>query len=164
MLKILVPTDYSSCSIAALKHAASLAHGSDDTMLILHVVESGSPLELPDSSKEQDPLRQDVALLLRSFSECKPPLRFEERRMEGFPVSAILSTAAEEHVDMIVMGTSGRTGLKRLLLGSVAEEVTRRSPCPVLTLKAQHNEKNGEAMAEINDNRAQPVGIRGVAS
>jgi type II secretory ATPase GspE/PulE/Tfp pilus assembly ATPase PilB-like protein len=139
MFKILVPTDYSNCSIAALKQAGALARGADGMLLIMHVVENGS---VPDLKTEQDPTHQEMANLLQSFSESNPPLRYEERHVEGIPVSAILSVATEEKADLIVMGTSGRSGLKRLILGSVAEEVTRRAPCPVLTLKAQKEEHN----------------------
>ena len=140
MVKILVPTDFSSSSVAALKQAASLARGADSMLLILHVIENGSATLATDLKSNPDPLRQDIALLLQSFSESKPPLRYEERRVEGIPVPTILATAEQEKPDLIVMGTTGRSGLKRLLMGSVAEEVTRRAPCPVLTLKAKNNE------------------------
>ena len=144
MFKILVPTDYSSSSVAALKQAGALARGADGTLLVLHVVENGSSLE---SLAEQDPSRKDLSLVLQSFSGSNPPLRYEERYVEGIPAPAILSVAAEEKADMIVMGTTGRSGLKRLILGSVAEEVTRRASCPVLTLKSVNEESNGEAPA-----------------
>ena len=144
MFKILVPTDYSNCSVAALKQAGALARGADGLLLIMHVVENGSA---PDTSDEHDPLKKDIALLLQSFSGSNPPLRYEERFVEGIPVSAILSVAAEEKVDLIVMGTTGRSGLKRLILGSVAEEVTRRAPCPVLTVKALKDDPTGETPA-----------------
>ncbi len=149
MFKILVPTDYSNCSIAALKQAGVLARGAGGTLVIMHVVENGS---VPDPKTEQDPSHQEMARLLQSFSESNPPLRYEERYVEGIPVSAILSVAAEEKADLIVMGTTGRSGLKRLILGSVAEEVTRRAPCPVLTLKAQKEEPNGEAPTAVWQN------------
>ena len=55
--------------------------------------------------------------------------------MEGDPVDMILRAAEETHSDVIVMGTHGRTALARLLLGSVAESVLRKAPCPVLTAK-----------------------------
>ena len=55
--------------------------------------------------------------------------------MEGEPGEAILRTATERHCDLIVMGTHGRTGLDRIIKGSVAEHVLRRAPCPVLTVK-----------------------------
>ena len=149
MFKILVPTDYSNCSIAALKQAGTLARGAEGMLLIMHVVENGS---VPAPNSEQDPSHNEMARLLQSFSESNPPLRYEERYVEGIPVSAILSVAAEEKADLIVMGTTGRSGLKRLILGSVAEEVTRRAPCPVLTLKALKEEPNDEAAASIWQN------------
>ena len=72
MFKILVPTDYSNCSVAALKQAGALARGADGLLLIMHVVENGSA---PDTSDEHDPLKKDIALLLQSFSGSNPPLR-----------------------------------------------------------------------------------------
>lgn len=149
MVKILVPTDYSQCSITALKHAINLARGSDGTLLLLHVSEPRSerfPAMTPES---EDPLRQDVVLLLESLGQATPPLSFEERRVEGLPVTAILTVARQENVDLIVMGTSGRTGIRRMLMGSVAEEVCRRAPCPVLTLKANSLEPAEESTSQL---------------
>lgn len=151
MVKILVPTDYSSCSVAALKHAAALARGSKGSLLVLRVVESGSDPVENQSVDAQDPLFHDVALLLESFSQGAPPLEYEERRVEGVPVEAILSTARQEKVDLIVMGTTGRTGLRRVLLGSVAEEVCRKAPCPVLVLKADQQQPTVETTDEFWD-------------
>jgi nucleotide-binding universal stress UspA family protein len=64
-----------------------------------------------------------------------PAVRFEGRLCEGEPAEEIIRLAGKTRSDLIVMGTHGRTGLGRLLLGSVAEEVLRRAPCPVLLLK-----------------------------
>jgi nucleotide-binding universal stress UspA family protein len=61
----------------------------------------------------------------------------------GAPWSEIVNLAREEHADMIVMGTQGRTGLDRLLLGSVAERVIRQAPCPVLTVRPTQERKGG---------------------
>jgi len=62
-------------------------------------------------------------------------VRAERQLVEGDPVSEILRVAREMPADLIVMGTHGRTGLERLLMGSVAEEVLRKATCPVLTVK-----------------------------
>ena len=59
----------------------------------------------------------------------------EHRLLHGDPIGEIVRLAEQEHVDMIVMGTHGRTGLSRLLMGSVAEAVVRRADCPVLVVK-----------------------------
>lgn len=134
MATILVPTDYSQCSLSALKQAFSLIRGTADRMVILHVSVPQSNMS-PMALDEQDHLYQDAMLLLQKFSDAQPELRIEQRRVDGIPVSTIVKTAIDENADMIVMGTTGRTGLKRALMGSVAEEVVRRAPCPVLTLK-----------------------------
>jgi len=144
MIKILVPTDYSDCSLAALKHAASLAREANGSLLIVHVREQPSAYVWPDAVPAEDPLPQDVALLLQALSDGQQQVHFEERRLEGAPVPTIISLATDEHVDLIVMGTTGRTGLQRLLLGSVAEEVVRHAPCPVLTLRSRPRTGNGE--------------------
>jgi len=62
-------------------------------------------------------------------------VRFEHKLLVGDPASAIVEAAEEENVDLIVLGTHGRTGLTRLLMGSVAENVVRKAKCPVLTVK-----------------------------
>ena len=59
----------------------------------------------------------------------------ERRLLAGDPADAIIRLAESEHIDLIVMGTHGRRGLSRLLMGSVAESVVRVAPCPVLTVK-----------------------------
>ena len=63
------------------------------------------------------------------------------RETDDHPTLEIVRLAAEERADMIVMGTQGRTGLDRLLLGSVAERVIRRAPCPVLTVRPDTDEQ-----------------------
>jgi nucleotide-binding universal stress UspA family protein len=65
-----------------------------------------------------------------------PKVRVRYLLVEGNPAAEILSAAREGNCDLIVMGTHGRTGLNRLLMGSVAEEVVRKAPCPVLTVRA----------------------------
>jgi universal stress protein A len=82
-------------------------------------------------------------LLERFFSEV-PSLEMpmESKVAVGKPAEEILPVAREEGVDVIVMGTHGRTGVRHLLLGSVAEEVTRHAPCPAFTVRRQ-----GEAAA-----------------
>ena len=68
MAKILVPTDDSRCSQSALKHAASLARHSDSSLVILHVVESGSTFPLVENEKAKDPLHHEFGQLLKSLS------------------------------------------------------------------------------------------------
>lgn len=139
--KILVPTDFSPSSDEALLMAASLARTSGATLLVVHVEESPAAygmLELyygqPDPADEQR-LRE---LLEEKLSQSVPPeagIRTEHRLVTGDPVEELLRVAREEHPDLIVMATHGRTGLRRVLMGSTAEAVVRRATCPVLTFK-----------------------------
>lgn len=156
MLKILFPTDYSECSNEALRYAVSLASESGGTLLILHVVEPMSPYLVPDPEPQSNPYRDEFLGLLKSLLADKPSVSYEERTVVASPVTAVVSVADTESVDLIVMGTTGRTGVKRLLLGSVAEEVVRRAPCPVLTLKVAQPD-NAKSRAHAASVGAWPV-------
>jgi nucleotide-binding universal stress UspA family protein len=74
----------------------------------------------------------------------KTHLPVERRLEEGDPVTQILGIAEEESCDLIVMGTQGRTGLGRILMGSVAEQVMRKATCPVLTVKMPEGENTAQ--------------------
>lgn len=134
--KIIFPTDFSHSGDAALKMATSLARDSGAKLLIVHVEEP--PVAYAGGEMYYgvpDPASED---LLRMLKEVVPPdssVSFEHRLINGDPSTAIAKLAEEEDADMIVMGTHGRTGITRLLMGSVAEAVVRRAPCPVLTYK-----------------------------
>ena len=75
---------------------------------------------------------------LRHVAPRDPEIKFERRFLVGSPADEIVKCAAAEGADMIVMGTHGRTGVVRLLLGSVAEAILRHAQCPVLTIKTTH--------------------------
>jgi nucleotide-binding universal stress UspA family protein len=83
-----------------------------------------------------EPDNSELWRMLREVKPTDPAVQFEHRLLLGDPASEIVRLAEEEHAEMIVMGTHGRTGLRRLLMGSVAEAVVRRATCPVLCLKA----------------------------
>ncbi len=134
--KILFPTDFSHCGDAALRMAASLAHDAGATLLIVHVEEP--PVAYGGGEMYYgvpEPASEDLRRMLEAVVPPDPAVAYEHRLITGDPASAIARLAEEEHVDLIVMGTHGRTGLTRLLMGSVAEAVVRRAPCPVLTYK-----------------------------
>ena len=131
--KILCPVDFSENSKHALEIAGSLARESGGTVLIVHVE------PFPSAAGEMyyglgvpahDGLRKALRAVLPPDSE----VRYEHKLLHGDAASRIVDLAKTENVDLIVMGTHGRTGLKRLLMGSVAEVVVRRAPCPVLTV------------------------------
>lgn len=134
--KILFPTDFSEASQAAFHHAVSLAHDTGATLLIAHVEEPPMPygealMTLPERFDEE--LKQRLeAIVADSSVPC------EHHLLIGEPSAEIVRLAEAQHVDLIVMGTHGRTGLSRLLMGSVAEAVVRRAPCAVYTIKQPH--------------------------
>jgi universal stress protein A len=147
MQKILVPTDLSACSTRALHEAHSFAAAFSATVDLLYVW-SLPTLVAPESLitgmgiNEQpllDWIRSSARDLLTNFeneaksagialgaSFCEP----------GDPATTILERAASGAYDLLVLGTHGRTGLSHALLGSVAEKVVRRAPCPVLTVRS----------------------------
>jgi nucleotide-binding universal stress UspA family protein/uncharacterized protein (DUF2267 family) len=132
---ILHPTDLSDCSRHAGELAANLAKDRDAQLVLLHVIEpSGLAPELgialPDKTL-RTAIDGELFELQRSFNG----VRCEHVVAEGAPAAEIVRVAREIKSDLIVMGTHGRSRIGRLLLGSVAEEVVRRAPCPVLTLK-----------------------------
>ncbi len=139
--KVLFPTDFSTSSDAGLAQATSLARDSGATLLIVHVEEppinyGAGEMYYGVPEPDTDALRQ----MLDAVVPTAPDVPFEHRLAIGDPASEIVRIAEEEHVDLIVMGTHGRTGLRRLLMGSIAEAVVRRAPCPVFTFKHPHDE------------------------
>lgn len=134
--KIIFPTDFSHCGDAALAMATSLARDNGAKLLIVHVEEP--PVAYGGGEMYYgvpDPASEDLLRMLREVVPTDPQVPYEHRLITGDPSAAIAKLAEEENADMIVLGTHGRTGLLRLLMGSVAEAVVRRAPCPVLTYK-----------------------------
>jgi nucleotide-binding universal stress UspA family protein len=78
--------------------------------------------------------------MLEAIKPTDPDVAYEHRLITGDPSTAVARLAESEGVDLIIMGTHGRTGISRLLMGSVAEAVVRRAPCPVLTYKQPSTE------------------------
>jgi universal stress protein A len=143
--RVLVPTDFSPTSEAALDYAITIAARFGASLHLLHVVDDpfvggawGSEVYIASVPAMRARLVDDAAaklsrLLPRAQHEGVPA-RSEVR--VGRPVETIKDAAAEEHCDLIVMGTHGRSGMAHLLLGSVAEKVVREAPCPVLTVRS----------------------------
>ena len=134
--KILFPTDFSHTGDAALEMATALARDTGATLLIVHVEEPPTAYgggELYYGIPE--PATEDLRKMLHKIQPADPDVPYEHRLITGEPAHAVTRLAEEEEVDMIVMGTHGRTGLSRLLMGSVAEAIVRRAKCPVLTYK-----------------------------
>lgn len=134
---ILHPTDFSERSQNALRLACALARDYGARLVVLHA--ATAPVTV--YGEEALPLDPEVA-----YHEAREELdhvivpnddvRAERRFEEGDAAGTILRLARELPADLVVMGTHGRTGLARLLMGSVAEQVVRKAPCPVLTVSA----------------------------
>ncbi len=148
---ILHPTDCSDSAGRALEVAARFATAHRATLVILHaeVVHGAS------SSERGTALDEYVATarrLVRSLAKDPTAAQVAVELVEArtfFAHDAIRETAAERHADLIVMGTHGRRGLSRLLLGSNAERVLREASCPVLTVRADAAVPAGDEFREL---------------
>jgi nucleotide-binding universal stress UspA family protein len=135
---ILHPTDFSGSSDHAFELACALARDYAARLVVLHVV---IPPTVMFTEGVSPPSYDDqVAQAKESLDRLQPPDRsfhFERRLAQGDAAKVILRTIQELDADLVVLGTHGRTGLSRVLLGSVAEQVMRKAPCPVLTVKGE---------------------------
>jgi nucleotide-binding universal stress UspA family protein len=144
--KILCPTDFSEHTDAALGYASVLAAESGAMLYIVHVDEyrdataalGEAALSYPAPWAVAD--RCEVRQQLEKVRPTRPSVDFEHRYLSGGPIREIVDFAERENVDLIVMGSHGRTGISRLLMGSVAEGVARRAPCPVMIVKQPHKD------------------------
>src|SRR5207248_1200904 len=123
--KILYPTDFSSYSNQAYFHAVALAENHGAQLTILYVYNEAGGEE--DQTYWQKQLEQ--------IRPVDPNIAVQHVFLRGDPASQIVRYARESGIDLVVMGTHGRTGLERLLMGSVAEKVMREAACSVLVVK-----------------------------
>ena len=143
--RILCPTDFSPASRAAFRKAVELARWSRGEILLLHVLVPAVPVTgdayVPPATWEaiEAAARRSAERALASWIARATGLRGRIRPLllYGQPHDRIVRTARARHVDLVVMGTRGRTGLSRVFLGSVAERVIRTAPCPVLTVRCR---------------------------
>ncbi len=133
---ILHPTDFSERSGQAFQLACSLARDFGARLILAHVVEPVVPI-YDDGLVLPPPVvsREELRTRLERLVPPGPGIAVEHRLLEGGAAPEIVRLAEETPADMIVMGTHGRRGLARLLMGSVAEQVVRKAPCPVVTVK-----------------------------
>lgn len=157
--KVLYPTDFSEDARSAMNLALFFAEQYDAELHMLHVntihqdasdEEVDGHLTWPPelSQRAQELADSEMNKWLAPLRE-KPLRIIEAKRKELFAGPAILSYAEEQDIDLIVMGTHGRRGFRRAMLGSVAEEVLQKAECPVLTLRYDGSEKPVEAMSQL---------------
>jgi nucleotide-binding universal stress UspA family protein len=148
---ILHPTDFSERCEEAFRVAGSLAKDHAARVIVVHVAE---PPAAPSGMAPSPPLPQGhrggLEEQLCRFQASAPEVRLECRVEEGDAAKGIVNAAQATQCDLIVMGTHGRTGLSRLLMGSVAEKVLRSAPCPVLTVKVPLPEETASSVPEQN--------------
>jgi len=142
--KILVPTDFSSPSDLALEYGKALADRFGASLHLLHVLEDpfiagawASEIYVADMPQLRASLRAEAdKRLARALSPAERERYAVTTEVRVGSAAPAIREAAEEHgVDLIVMGTHGRSGMAHLLLGSVAERLVRLAPCPVLTVR-----------------------------
>lgn len=155
---ILFPTDFSSVAEEAFAHAAHLALRSGATIHVFNVVtpaghEASNPMDfLPvkpvegKAASEVRPERMEVQTVTQERGTV--PVVYAQTD-SGSPETAIVDQATDHDVDLVVMGTHGRTGMDRLLSGSVAEAVVRQAPCPVFTVLAPAKGQTGTPIDRI---------------
>jgi nucleotide-binding universal stress UspA family protein len=141
--EILLPTDGGPASQAAVSHAVELAEQYDGRLHILYVVDTIAFASL-DAGTETviSALRQEGETALEGVAETaqQADVSVSSEIVSGSPYKQITTYATENDIDLIVMGTHGRTGLDRYLLGSVTERVVRTADAPVLTVRASEDE------------------------
>jgi len=154
--RILCPVDLSSFSLEAVKLAVKITESSGAGLYLLHVIDNPFDELYLTSITQTDPAAIDLyksefqrrskilrateehsAVLLKQFChesiQHLPKVRYLVS--SGDPFEKILDAAEASRIDLIVLATHGRTGIKRLIIGNVAEKVVRHAPCPVLTVK-----------------------------
>ena len=150
LARILVPVDFSDCSKKALQYAVPFARQFGAAITLLHVVQvyypSGSEFGMVDVPLLETDLRKGAETQLATLAEQEirkqVPNQCEVR--VGPAVPEIIAAARALESDLIILSTHGRTGLKHVFLGSVAENVVRLAPCPVLVVREHEHEFIGE--------------------
>jgi universal stress protein A len=164
---IIVPVDFSDCSLAGLKYAIRMAREIGARIVLLHVADLG-PVMM--SAGDYGSLAHTKAARHRCGDQMESFLklvdltgvRIDTSAVAGYCPDAIYQAAAEEGADLIVISTHGRTGLRHALLGSVAEATVRHSPCPVLVVPSfpgRRKKSVGENARELSRSEKLLAGV-----
>lgn len=141
--RILLPVDFSDCSAQASAYACSLAAKFNAELHLVHVLqdlvamvpEPGLAFPPPGDYLQELEASATEALAKLPDPSLPAPASVVRVTLQGPPFLEIIRYAKDQDVDLIVIGTHGRSGLAHVLLGSVAERVVRKAPCPVLTVR-----------------------------
>ncbi len=146
---ILHPTDFSDSSKPAFELACAMARDYKAKLILVHVqpaprVFAPDGIAVPFAAEET----YDARVQLARMFPAEPGVEVEQHVLDGDPAAEILKAATTAGADVVVMGTHGTTGLTRLLVGSVAENVMRKAPCPVLTVRGDFRKPPAETVGE----------------
>lgn len=146
--RIFIATDFSDTSKEAFNQAVQLARQTDATLLLAHVIE---PIDMAASHLE--PFGFHELRLQQRLDRIVQPMReegllVETHLLKGDPAAEIIKAAGDLQCDLIVIGMHGRTGVQRLLMGSVTERVLRASPVPIVAVRRQAQAENKKTLAE----------------
>jgi len=142
--RILYPTDFSSYSNSAYFHALGLAEAYQASLTVVYVF---TPGQCPPGSPESD-----KAYWRNQLEQIRPAhakVSVSHVLLEGDPASELVRYAADAAMDVIVLGTHGRTGVERLVMGSVAERVVRDATCSVLVVKLPRGSRGTEPAVQL---------------
>ncbi|MBW2526098.1 MAG: universal stress protein [Deltaproteobacteria bacterium] len=168
----LVPVDLNDCTSDVVQKASELAEVNGARVVLLHAVRPPDGVPAHVAVRDDDRAKRVDDLLVE---EAEPRLDEHVQALRdagvdasrqiviGEPVSAILGATEELSPELIVMGTHGRAGLSRLLLGSVADKVSRKAPCPVVTVRTEWRESCDAKSCDWCDKHVSP-GARSVAA
>ena len=134
--EILLPTDGSPGAEAAVEHALHLARQNDAVLHVLHVTDVSEFEDLTDDQDTGAEIDEEAKELLDPVLTASEEAGVETiaRSVDGTPHKEVVDYIEANDIDLVVMGTHGKTGISRVLLGSTAEKVVRNSPAPVLTV------------------------------
>jgi universal stress protein A len=143
--KILVPVDFSACSKKALQYAIPFAKQFGAKLVLLHVIPmqfhysaDGFETETISAEEAQADVARKLCALIKELVPAKIPARVEIRH--GVEAAEIVNEAKKIEADIVILSTHGRTGRAHSLVGSVAEDVVRLAPCPVLVVRERQHE------------------------
>lgn len=144
--QILVPVDFSDNSKKALQYAIPFAEQFHASITVLYVVEPAvfpsdfgfGQMSFPDVEREMHDKAEGE--LQKVVSECSTSVKIHPVVLSGIPFVEVTTYADENDIGLIILATHGRTGVEHILFGSTAEKIIRKSPCPVLVVRAEEHE------------------------
>jgi nucleotide-binding universal stress UspA family protein len=157
---ILCPTDFSESSVAAFQIARALAEHCRARLVILYVESPRAHAASDAATAKKDETEAELVDQLRSHLLVSGNTPVEYQIVHGVPKDLILETAGRIRADVIVMGTHGRSGVGRMLMGSVAEAISRAATCPVVAVRGQFAvEHRPDSPHSLADQDVNPVDL-----